>query len=165
MTAPSSIKSAILEGLKTVLEASCLPYQDTSKNGSILWNHYTDIHSPDQNPLGAIWMGRVNFDNNAVISRTDETLEISMRLLVSESDDEALRFSLLDWQELLIRVIFQSVKTNGITGTYRNIALTKSLIGWTLISNQIIPYVNQDSGGTGAIDFVYSWKMNLLYNC
>ncbi len=165
MTVPKSVKGAILEGLKDVLETACSPYKDTAKNGDILWNHYTDIHSPDQNPLGAIWIGRVSSVNSTVLTRVDETLEISLRLLVSESNDEVLRFSLLDWQELLTKTIFQNIKANGISGLYRDINLKRVLVGWSLTTNEIIPYINQDSGGTGGLNFVYSWKIEPNYNC
>lgn len=158
MVAPTSRVSAIASLLQTHLETACTPYADGTKDGTIDWNYFSDIHSPELNPKGCFLFDPLTQQNNADISRVDASYQITVRFLVSESSSSPLLEQAYNWLQLLTETIFAAIRKDGISGEYDGLTIKKALIGLVLTGSVVTPSINQDGGGTAAIQLIYTWK-------
>lgn len=137
----------ILE-LADFLESASSPFADPLKSGDILWTHYSEIHSPTQNPLGCIAITSVkpnDFNTNYPVN----IYQFQLRLLVSESTIADQLNSLQIWRNRLADDILSTLKIDGYNGWFQGIQVT---------SSSVHPVINQDKGGTGAVIIYCQWN-------
>jgi len=148
-----------IPALSSYLETKSIPYKDNTKQGDIVWDYASDIHSPNQNPKGKIIIQRVLGERSA---NAYKTYELALRLLISDSNESKLECLLYDWQDLIINKFMFDLSENGITATVTNpfgatLKVTNLFLKIKLIQSSVINQINQSKSGTGAVISVYQF--------
>lgn len=158
----------MIPAIASFLETESLPYKDVTKANEISWNYPFDEHSAQINPQGMVAIARTR--NSGLNKRSEIYLNkiysIAMRLLISETSHNLLLENLLFWEDLITSSFIPKLKSEGITGTFETIGeveiiVNKLFLGINWINSEIVPVINQDRGGTGAVLVTCEWQSDL----
>lgn len=160
MTIPTSRAGFFAPALISYLETQSLPYVDNTKTDDIEWDYNSDVHSPNYNPKGKVFVPKILAERDR--STAYKTYEIGLRLLISDTDENKLECQLLDWQDLIVNNFMFNLSMYGFTGSAINAygasqSFNNLFLKIRLIQSSISLNINQSKGGTGAVISQWQW--------
>jgi len=152
-----SYNSALWQALILYLESKAVGLAEASK--PIKFSYFSDIHTPNQSPQGAVFLNSIDLDPVGMLDpQTSLDISFSIRLIVSFTEESISNFLVLaDWQSWLAQRL-NDLRTNGLTGNYRQKTLKAAFQGCDLNMVTISLNTNQDNGFQGIISTKLSWE-------
>ena len=128
--------------------------QETSQfYPDIDWQYYSNEHAPSDSPKGAVFLpnytlmsdnGFINYDY------VPKEYNFIIRLLISNYNQPDLIKSLLNWSGHLTDIVLRKLHKEGYQDYFQKIYIDKPVT--------ISPSINQDRGGTGAVQISLTWE-------
>lgn len=103
------------------------------------WNWYKTWTLPENSPKGAVF-----FDRSAQrvgLNYAGLAHQVTLQILIADSDGETVQNLLLDWSEILISRL-DRIRREGISGTFRGVGVTNAAMGCRLTDSGIERYLS-----------------------
>lgn len=116
------------------------------------WDYYSQEHSPDIAPKGAIFIDRIKeTDAPTTFDVISKVVKIHLRLTVSRHETTELIDDLNSWYGLLRDEIIFKLKCDGYQNYFKGIYFDPAVDSTFQVNK------NQDNGGTGHLHLFLCW--------